>query len=160
MELGAGIGRASVNFFLKFILDSTKFYLLDGDSGDKQIAGLNPVTKKDFYNSIEMTECYCKSNNLTNYELINIEKDSIPDVQLDLVYSLASIGFHWHLNLYLEQLIDYTKSGTLLLFQIRNKKEWIDELILYIRSLSVYDVVSMDSDEQQENLKIMVLMRK
>lgn len=159
LDLGSGIGRASVNFFKKFNWKFTKFYLLDGNSGNKQVAGLNPSSNNDFYNSVKSVKHYCEANGLTNYELINIEKDVIPAVKFDLVYSLACIGFHWHFNIYLENLISHTDSGSLLLFQLRNKSEWIKESINYIKSLGAYEVVSVDNDKINKNLKIMVLRR-
>jgi len=160
LDLGSGIGRASVNFFKKFNWKSTKFYLLDGNSGKKQIHGLNPNSNCDFYNSMKVTKNYCEANGLFNYELINIEKDNIPDVKFNIIYSLASIGFHWNFNIYLEKLINHTDKGTLLLFQIRNDIQWINSSIGYIKSLNVYEILAMDCNCVKEGLKILVLMRK
>jgi len=160
LDLGAGVGRASINLFKKFNWVDTKFYLLDGDSGEKQIGGLNPGSSKDFYNSMEAAKRYCEANGLMNYKLINIEKDSIPDIQFDLVYSLAAIGFHWHLNLYLEKLLRYTSSGALLLFHVRNRKRWIKELKLYVHSLNGYEIIAIDRDVNHKTLAVMVLRRK
>lgn len=149
LELGCGIGRASVHFFKKFNWVDTKFYLLDGNSGDKQIAQVNPNTSRDFYNSMRATQDFCIANGLTNFELINIEKEDIPDIKVDLVYSVAAIGFHWSIDLYLDKLVDKLNPGTLILIQTRVKNneersKWVEREIEFIKKHSKYVLVSYD----------------
>ena len=41
------------------------------------------------------------------------------DVQFDLIYSFLSIGYHWSIHLYLEQLQAHCHENTLLIFGMR-----------------------------------------
>ena len=70
LEIGAGIGRASVYLFKYFNWEGVNFYLLDGNSGDIQVNGTNhSESKNSFYNSIDATKAFCKANNLNNLNL-------------------------------------------------------------------------------------------
>lgn len=157
LELGCGVGRTSVYFFKAYGWKDTNFYLLDGNSGEKQISSVNYNTSDDFYNSMSVTKEYCESNGMKKYTLINIEKDDIPNIEFDLVYSTHAIGFHWSLSLYLEKIKDNVVLGSLLMFSIRNNNnaetiKWNEFQINYVKSLSYYEVVSIESiprgDEQ------------
>lgn len=161
LDIGCGIGRASVYFFkLNGYLKDSVFYLLDGNSGEKTFSFLRHNRKNDFYNNISITKRYCSSNGLKSV-FINIEEDVIPDVKFDLVYSTHAIGFHWNLSLYLGELIDKLNHGAVLLFTIRagkNKSEikWNKKQINYVNSIDNYEIVSI-VDMENKGEKILVL---
>ena len=126
LELGAGLGRVSV--FLRKLYDwsSTNFYLLDGNSGDVQIAGLHEQVGKDFYNLLEATSEYCLANGITKdkLHLINAEDAiDLKDVQFDLCYSFKSIGFHWPINHYLDTLHKNLRVNSYLFFELRDTRK-------------------------------------
>lgn len=160
LDIGCGIGRASVYFFKKHKLNNTRFYLLDGDSGNKQICSINYNSTKDFYNSIDATNVFCEANGLTNRDVINAEKCMLPDVEFDLIYSVASIGFHWPLSLYLEKV--KVRPGGLLLFQLRGYtssvlKKWSEDQIKYVQSLSMYKIKYSYFSNKSKALGLVVL---
>lgn len=126
LELGAGLGRVSV--FLKNYFDwkSTEFYLLDGNSGEEQIAGIHWKTKPAFYNLLERTRTFCISNNIKEDKLflLNAERQWEVDkkIKFDLCYSFKAIGFHWPINEYLDIIKDNLERKAYLIFEIRNKE--------------------------------------
>jgi SAM-dependent methyltransferase len=160
LELGSGIGRASVYFFKKYNWTDTVFYLVDGDSGEEQISSVNYNSSEDFYNSMKATKEFCEANGLFKYILVNVERDEIPKEKFDLVYSTYAIGFHWPVSLYLEKIQDKLEHGSLLLFIIRGKQviEWNKHQIDYIKTLPCYDIVSIDSHTTVNN-QLLVLKR-
>ena len=123
LEIGGGIGRASVYFRNRFNWDNTKFYMLDGNSGEKQIAPIDGDGTNDFYNNFDATIKFCLDNNITNIELMDASnlnwKDQIKDVKFNLIYSFLSIGFHWNIDMYLDHLYEYCNDNTVLLFGMR-----------------------------------------
>jgi SAM-dependent methyltransferase len=150
LELGCGVGESSVYFFNKFDnLKESTFYLLDGDSGNKSIYYINYDSDKDFYNSMSATKEFCETHNLRNHVLINYEKEDIPEVKFDLVYSTFSIGFHWPVSLYLEKIKNNLNEGALLLFHIRGKnnkkkddfKKWNIRQKKYVKRLGNYSII-------------------
>ncbi|MEK6222753.1 MAG: hypothetical protein N2D54_10960 [Chloroflexota bacterium] len=117
LELGAGVGRMSHYFFKKFGWLKTFFYLQDGDSGDEQYGGIRGSIEDEYYNSFQAATDFCQANGMTHFELIHqLAKVTKP---VDFVYSFAAIGFHWHINLYLDQLPPLLAEGAKLLFEIR-----------------------------------------
>jgi SAM-dependent methyltransferase len=122
LDIGSGIGRVSVYLNNFFAWPKTKYWLLDGDSGDQQIAGMNYEPKRAFYNSRKATHEFCTANGLTNFEFINMDEfEPIPTDRFDLCYSCKAIGFHWPLKDYLAILGYAAKAGAHLFFELRSK---------------------------------------
>jgi len=124
LELGAGLGRVSVYFRNKFNWDNTKFYLLDGDSGNEQVAGLHEEVGEDFYNSLDATKDYCVANNIQEEKLILVnaeEKYELP--MIDVCYSFKAIGFHWPINRYLDIIAPRMMPGGYLFFELRDTRK-------------------------------------
>lgn len=126
LELGCGLGRVSVAFYNAFSLwAKTNFYLLDGDSGIKQIAGINYNSNKSFYNSLKLTKEFCLVNGIPRNQIMLINAEQMESfsftegIRFDFVYSFFAIGFHWPIDLYLERLLPYLNSDSILCFGIR-----------------------------------------
>jgi hypothetical protein len=123
LDLGAGIGRASVFLRNEYDWADTNFYLLDGNSGNTQIAGLHHSIGKDFYNSLEAAQEFCTTNNIKkeNLFLINAENDwELGTTKYDLCYSLKAIGFHWPITSYLERIHKNLSKDAILLLELRS----------------------------------------
>ena len=120
LEIGCGIGRGSV-LLDKKLHTKPKFYLLDGDKNERgQICGVNWNSRTDFYNSLVATRTFCEANGLSDFVLLDAEKDWQRDLpKFDLIFSLKSIGFHWPIDLYLSQLLPYVAEKTILAFELR-----------------------------------------
>ena len=127
LELGAGLGRVSVYLLKQFGWTDTHFYLLDGDSGHKQIANLHNRIGKDFYNSLSATRDFCLGNGMKENQLTlwNIEKEDwkITPVQFDLCYSFKAMGFHWPIGEYLQRFASWMVKGAYLVFEIRDNSQ-------------------------------------
>lgn len=126
LELGAGIGRMSLYFYKRFNWNNTKFYLQDGDAGDVQYGGIRYSNDSEYYNSFEATDSFCRTNGLENFSVIQ-DIGTIAE-KIDFVYSFASIGFHWHINLYLDKLLPHLTAESRLLFEIKAPKTQEDEV--------------------------------
>lgn len=126
LDVGAGIGRLSVYFKKKMGWQDTDFYLLDGDKGDQQVAGVHDNIHPDhFYNSHEAARKFCIANGIADHHLhvLNVEKDwqGGLDSKFDLAYSFKAIGYHWPVNSYLPILLDLVRPGGVVLFQTRSR---------------------------------------
>jgi len=129
LELGCGLGRSSVGFYKAFSSwKKTNYFLLDGDSGNKQIDNINYGSNKDFYNKLDLTKKFCLANEIPieQINILNAENpevfSSITNIKFDFVYSFLAIGYHWFINLYLEKLLPFLHSGSILCFGIRPAK--------------------------------------
>ncbi len=132
LEVGCGLGRVSV-YLNKTFSWGAEFYMLDGDSGTEQIAGISYELKEAYYNSLSATKEFCAANGLQNCVLLDAHKKELPTEKIDLCYSFKAIGFHWPINEYLDILYTCLQPGALLLFGIRS------ELREYYSSDKIFD---------------------
>ena len=130
LDIGAGLGRASVWLFKKYGWERTHFVFLDGDTGKKQFEGIRKE-KGEYYNDWRMGVHFCDSNGLldVDYE----QPEDVPlfemfDNKFDLIYSFLAVGFHWPMDMYLDDLYPLCSKGTLLIFGLRGteKKAWVE----------------------------------
>jgi SAM-dependent methyltransferase len=132
LDLGCGVGRASVFFFKKYNWRNTHFYLADGNTKAVRYKGKRS-RNGEFYNEERATIDFCKANRLPSFTYINLEKNnfSVINDPLDLVYSFLAIGFHWPLDFYLPVLHGICRTGALLIFGVRYDPEdqWIEKQI-------------------------------
>lgn len=146
LEIGAGIGRVSV--YLRNLLDwnRTLFYLLDGNRGTDQIAGINYELKKDFYNSFSAAEDFCLQNGIKKDNLFLIDADDFDFgvVNFDLCYSFKAIGFHWPINGYLEKIHKNMKKDSMLFFELRNPKMYKKERWKRLQKFVIDQIVNID----------------
>jgi SAM-dependent methyltransferase len=132
LELGCGLGRVSLGFYKRFkTWRDTEFWLLDGNSGDKQICGVDS-SDGSYYNDLHVTLEFCYINGMPDehINLINMEDKHPFDevfIKFDFVYSFLAIGFHWPIDWYLKRIDPFIRSGTILIFGIRphNKAEYV-----------------------------------
>ena len=156
LELGAGIGRMSVYFRKRFDWKDTFFYLQDGDSGDVQYGGIRDHNKDEFYNSFEATRDFCLANGLENFQTVQLLSAITKPV--NFCYSFAAIGFHWHIDLYLDQLSGVLAEGAHLLFELKapiaetdeasperraEYQRFFDDQVTYARNHPAYEVLAV-----------------
>ena len=150
LDVGAGIGRASVFFFKQFGWINTRFILADGDSGKKQLHGMR-TGKADFYNSLSATKSFCRANGMLNFEVFNLEKYKWAELNYrpDLVYSFKALGFHWPINSFLDDIHPKLEDNCLLIFGLRGeakaiKRHWVRRQIEMIdrKKYRVIDTVA------------------
>jgi len=123
LEIGCGIGRVTVYLYKKYLWDST-FYLLDGDSGDKQVAGIHYVLGTDYYNSLKATKDFCLTNGIRHdkMKILNAQMGQLPPLDtIDLCYSFKAIGFHWPIQSYLDSIRSFLTKKAILMFGIRSE---------------------------------------
>jgi SAM-dependent methyltransferase len=164
LEIGSGIGRASVYLFKYFGWNDTNFYLLDGNSGDKQVNGINYESKDSFYNSIDATKEFCLANGMDNLYLLDAEKEDWKsvDVKFDLCYSFLAIGFHWPMNIYLDEIYNMLADNALLIFGIRPATKQFDEFMdVQIKDIDTnrYDIVKIKREPRGERSSVAILRK-
>ena len=118
LELGCGLGRFSI--YLNSQLNyNPHFILADFSKISKKIRyGWNP--QESYYNDLSLTAEFCEDNGLQSYEVFDLAKQSIKDLkEIDLVMSFLSVGFHYPIEQYIEDLGNITSDGAILIFGIR-----------------------------------------
>ena len=165
LEIGAGIGRASVYLAQRFQWTDTAFHILDGDSGDKQYSPIDGARRDRFYNSLEATRVFCTANGIPGEKLVfhNAENDQwqseIAGLRFDLIYSFAAIGFHWSIHMYLDQLRRQCHPDTLLIFGMRGTDRGAEFTDSQVRDLNAgrWKIVANQRDSELDRSSILVL---
>ena len=108
LDYGCGLGRMSVYVHKQFQDPAIEYVLFDGDSTpSKQGAGTGFTRQEIFYNNLRMTELFCRSNDLTNYMIVNAEEQPLSDAgEVDLVMSFLSLGYHYPIEDKLDEIIE------------------------------------------------------
>lgn len=160
LDIGAGIGRASVYFFKHFRWTDTRFILADGDSGETQLSGMR-TGESEYYNSLDATQVFCKTNGLHNFEIFNLERHKWEELSCrpDLVYSFMALGFHWPVNPFLDDIHAFLEDGCLLVFGLRGGERargWIRRQIREINRKE-YQVAEISFEPKKKRGGFMVL---
>jgi len=162
LEIGAGVGRASVYLFKNYKWTNTQFNLLDGDRGNVSFDGLRNKDK-EFYNSLEISNIFCRSNGLSNVNQFDADNDDwLSNLKnIDLVYSFLAIGFHWPIDFYLDKIYDILVSEALVIFGIRDveKIEWIIKQLNVVNNKK-YELMRLVCTSRNERSSLLILKRK
>ena len=120
LELGCGLGRMSI-FLNKKHPSNSKYFLADASI-------ITPTTKNGrygwdpgtWYNDLELTKEFCENNGLVNFEVIDLAVPSLTSLRdIDFVFSVMSVGFHYPIEQYLDELKLIMKPDSLLIFGVR-----------------------------------------
>lgn len=161
MDIGSGIGRASVFIKKYYGWDNSIFLLLDGDSGDKQFHGLRSKNH-EYYNSIKMAKAFCGANEVKMIPVDVSQSKWISEIShpVDLAYSFLSVGFHWPIDLYLNKIHGLLRDGAFVIFGTRNqnRKSWVDQQVESVNA-KMYDIVEVCIESAGSRSSVMVLKK-
>ena len=164
LDVGSGIGRASVFFFKYFKWIKTLFILADGDSGNIQLCGRR-TGGADFYNSLKATESFCRANGMEDFKTFNLEKSGWAKLprKPDLVYSFKALGFHWPINPFLEVVYPALSQKCRLIFELRagnpQSFEWTKRQIELI-DRTKYEIAGLFLEADRKPGNFIVLEKK
>jgi SAM-dependent methyltransferase len=160
LDIGAGVGRASVYIQNRYKWKDTCFYLLDGDGGDVQYDELR-TGNHEYYNSFSSAKIFCGANDL-NIVQLNAKNDWYLNIvnSIDLVYSFLAIGFHWPINFYLRDIYKVSKKDSLIIFGIRGieKKDWINKQVKNINP-SKFKILELTQNKSKDRDSVLVLKK-
>lgn len=158
IEIGAGLGRASVYFATRCGWNC-EFHYIDGDSGDKQCAGVRQEAHGEYYNSHAAAKAFAEANDVGNIQMWHPESDWHNKIcDADMAYSFLAIGFHWPVGLYLKQLRKCLRPGAPVVFGMRGLERfsWVAEQIDKIDQ-GEYKVLLAAIVAKQERCSVLVL---
>lgn len=144
LELGCGLGRVSI-FLNSQLNNSPKFFLADfSEVSNKVKYGWNPKDSK--YNNLELTEQFCTENGLNNFEILDLSKNKLDKLSnIDMVISMLSVGFHYPIEEYINQLIKISSKNVTMIFGVRKgiynqdsfKNLFLETKILQISNIDI-----------------------
>ena len=118
LDLGCGVGRAGI-YLYNMINKSNKikFHFCDSDTGAQGNGG---TTTGNDYSSLEVTNLFINSNNVTNFEIIDFNKQKISTLpKQDIIMSMYSVGVHIPIEVYLNDILKIIDDDSIIILGIR-----------------------------------------
>jgi len=107
-----------MSIYINSQLDYKPRFILSDSNGpnDRYLRyGWNPID--GFYNDLKLTEKFAKQNNLTNLQIFDLQKENLLNLsEIDVVMSFGSIGYHFPIEPYIEELLKITKPDCIMIF--------------------------------------------
>ena len=116
LSIGSGVGGLEVIINSKF--DSCIFTFIERDFISKKIRYGWDNLNSEGYNSLKLLEKFLNMNNLSsqNFELIDYDKNNLPEKKYDLITSLYSLDYHYKFEIYEDYLRKSSNSNTTIIF--------------------------------------------
>jgi len=107
LEIGPGMGRSLVFFSKKRIWDGAQTHAYEGDGSTTKYTMLGPRFEDSFCGNIGALRYVLEFNGIRDVTIYNARDVNLKDLPgpYDLIYSFYSIGFHWSLEHFLDDLL-------------------------------------------------------
>jgi|SRR5215469_13480036 len=119
LEIGPGMGRSLVFFSKKLGWRGDHLYAYEGNGRSTKYTSLGPRFEDSFCGNIAMLSHVLRYNgvsNVTVYDASNMRLTELPGQPYNFIYSFYSIGFHWSLEHFLDDLLPLLDDGGTAIF--------------------------------------------
>lgn len=119
LDVGGGLGGMALRLSQHYG-EATKVivYDRDGDEGSK-VGWHEKAEEFGPYNSLALTEEFLKMRGCTRLEVVNADLEPLSAGPHNVVVSLLSMGFHYPVSAYLNQIYAALAPGGVLMFDVR-----------------------------------------
>ena len=156
LEIGPGLGRSLVFFSKKLGWQNSEIHAYEGDGSTTKYTILGPRFKDSFCGNIDMLRYMLEFNGIDNVTIFNAR-----DIQLealgpyDFLYSFYSIGFHWSLEYFLDDLTHLMDDTSVAVFTV--PRDFIPFSTLERLS---YRILEWDTTRPKDRLKLLIVGKK
>ena len=125
LDLGCGLGRMSIYLGKQFEHEA-KYILADANIVSENLNyGWKPG--EEYYNDLTLTAEFCRINGLKNFKTFDILAGNLTDLQdVDLVMSFLSVGFHYPIEEYMDDLLKISTENCTMVFGIDKRRNIYD----------------------------------
>jgi SAM-dependent methyltransferase len=130
LEIGPGMGRSLVFFAKKLGWHGNQLYAYEGNGRTTKYTLLGPRFSDSFCGNISMLRYILEFNGIHNVTIFDAARTNLADLPdcYDLIYSFYSIGFHWSLEHFLDDLLLLLNDGGTAIFTTSADFEPFDSL--------------------------------
>lgn len=107
LEMGPGMGRSLVFFTKKLGWESSEIHAYDGDGPARTVTTLGPRVEESYFGNLAALRYVLDFNGVQNVTIFNARHVPLTDLPgpYDFIYSFYSIGFHWSLEHFLDDVL-------------------------------------------------------
>jgi hypothetical protein len=120
LEIGPGMGRSLVFFSKKLGWQDSQIHGYEGDGTTTKYTVLGPRFQDSFCGNIGVLRSILDHNGIHNVRVFNAREQRLADLPgpYDLIYSFYSIGFHWSLAHFLDDLLPLLHERSIAIFTV------------------------------------------
>ena len=101
----------------QYSLDKLKFYNFRKKLYFKKIIYGWDSKNQEGYNDLNLLKGFLENNKmLNNFEIYNVDKDTLPEKKFDYIISLYSMDYHYDFTVYQEYLKKVSTDNTIIIF--------------------------------------------
>lgn len=118
LDLGCGVGRASVYFKKRFHWDDCHFHMYDSDGRNPTYGSFEHADDRSFYNDLQLTRKYLEANDVKQFTMWDAKvSHTLPPVEL--AYSFLAFGYHFSIDQIMPKLEACVEPGGFVIFGIK-----------------------------------------
>jgi hypothetical protein len=123
LEIGPGIGRSLVFFSKKLQWEDVDVHAYDGNGTSTKYTLNGPRFTDSFCSNIHVLKEVLAFNGVKNVKVFDAAEVSLPSLPgpYDLIYSFYSIGFHWALEYFLDDILALLHERSVAVFTLSNR---------------------------------------
>jgi hypothetical protein len=120
LEIGPGMGRSLVFFSKKLGLEGSEIHAYEGEGSTTKYTFLGPRFEDSYCGNLSALRYVLEFNGIRNVALFNARDARLVDLPgpYDLLYSFYSIGFHWSLEHFLDDILSLLHDQSIAVFTI------------------------------------------
>lgn len=126
LDIGAGLGRAAV-FFSRRYFPEAHFDLFDATGHDTKYDLMGDRNKDSFCGNLAMLRRCLEFNDVRNFSIIDADTTGghidVHSKKFDFIYSFYSVGYHWSIDHWLDEILAVCHDGTLCAFSVPSQYE-------------------------------------
>jgi SAM-dependent methyltransferase len=128
LDIGCGIGGINIFLSQHYKSQETTHYCLDKSQIDNIYYGFKE--RAAFYNSLEITREFLSVNGINKINLLPANDNNTIETseKFDLILSLISWGFHYPVEIYLDQAYTHLNGGGHLIIDIRKNTKGLNTI--------------------------------
>lgn len=158
LEIGSGLGRSLVFFSRKMDWKNSEIHAYEGEGSSTKYTKLGPRFEDSFCGNIDMLRHVLEFNAVDNVTIFNASDIRLAQLpgSYDFLYSFYSIGFHWALEHFFDDLLHLMSGTSVAVFTVPDEFRPFPEL----EALS-YRIITWKTVWPKEGrLKLLILGKK
>lgn len=130
LEIGPGMGRSLVFFIKKLDWENSEVHAYEGEGNTTKYTNLGPRFDDSYCGNLDVLRHVLDFNGISNVTMFNAQNIGMKELPgpYDLLYSFYSIGFHWALEYFLDDLLPLMHDRSIAIFTVPQEFEYFSAL--------------------------------
>ena len=117
LSIGGGMG--GLELIINQTFKNNNYYFIERNYVSKKVKyGWGGMVNDEAYNNLKLQKQFLIENgmNESQIDIIDYDKDKLPETKFDIIISLLSLDYHYDFNLYADYLKKVSKTNTKIIF--------------------------------------------